>query len=304
MKTRNATFKTRLPWVAKAAVVALFAAPLVVGHVSGIDFSLISTVQAAESSGHGYMGGRNADQGGQQGQKGGHEATTSPSSDVGTVLEEDEGEEGEGGKGAMGGSRHDQGQYDNNKMQGGGSGGPGEDSDAKGPRYSGGQGDAEHGGKPAWAQEGIPEVELGRLNVARAPSKVMDRSLAEALAALAASPELYQLDNLQAVNEAILADTYVRIDSPLENLALYKDLLADGQIVLPDGTVFTTSLSTKDLLAIFLGGASDKTVEITSQTVEAIDTILDVSLPSGVTEESLAQAADSVREAILEEHGE
>lgn len=57
-------------------------------------------------------------------------------------------------------------------------GGPSADSDGKGPRNQPGSGTR---GKPTWAQEGIPEVELGRLNVARSPSNVLDRQLAEVL---------------------------------------------------------------------------------------------------------------------------
>ena len=72
--------------------------------------------------------------------------------------------------------------------RGQGQGGPSGDSDAKGPRY-GGEGSkpaaGTQGGKPVWAQEGVPsDLELGRLSVVRAPSHVIDQSLASALAAL------------------------------------------------------------------------------------------------------------------------
>src|SRR5512135_3649841 len=72
--------------------------------------------------------------------------------------------------------------------RGQGQGGPSGDSDAKGPKY-GGEGskptEGTQGGKPVWAQEGIPsDLELGRLSVVRAPSHVIDKSLASALTAL------------------------------------------------------------------------------------------------------------------------
>lgn len=308
MKTRRLNTKARV--LVSGIALALLGTPLAMQQISSISF--VTPVYAAESHAGGHGGG------GHQGGAGGHYGSGGSDHDSAVghggskTLEENvlrgEEDEGEGGSGSgyEEGSRHDHGNYDSNKMQGGGSGAPGEDSDAKGPRFSGGQGDAEHGGKPAWAQEGVPsDVELGRLNVARSPAKVLDRSLAEALATLSVSPDLYQLKSLDDVIAAIKSGTLpdgtaiVRIDSPLENLALYKDLLQDGKIVLPDGSTFTTTLSDTDLAAIFLGGASDKTVEVTDQTVEALGTILDVTADDPV---ALADKADDVREAIYEAH--
>ncbi|HKJ07551.1 MAG TPA: hypothetical protein VKA76_00535 [Gammaproteobacteria bacterium] len=308
MKTRRLNMKARV--VVSGIALALLGTPLAIQQISSISF--IPPVYAAESHEGGHGGG------GHQGGAGGHYGGGGSGHDSAAghggskTLEENvlrgEEDEGEGGSGSgyEEGSRHDQGNYDSNKMQGGGSGAPGEDSDAKGPRFSGGQGDAEHGGKPAWAQEGVPsDVELGRLNVARSPSKVLDRSLAEALVTLSTSPDLYQLASLDDVIAAIKSGTLpdgtaiVRIDSPLENLALYKDLLQDGKVVLPDGTTFTTTLSTTDLAAIFLGGASDKTLEVTDQTVDAVGTILNVTVDDPA---ALADKADDVRAAIYEAH--
>jgi len=308
MNTRRHNRKARM--LATGIALALFSTPLVFPQASV--FNPLSVAHAAESheGGHGGSAGgqHGAGMGGQHGSAGqdnaGHRGSETLEENV-LRGEEDEGEGGSG-SGYEEGSRHDHGNYDSNKMQGGGQGAPGEDSDAKGPHYSGGQGDAEHGGKPAWAQEGVPsDVELGRLNVARSPSKVLDRSLAEALATLQTSPELYQLPTLDAVIAAIRSGTLpdgteiVRIDSPLENLALYKAVLTDGQIVMPDGSTLTTNLSSDELAAIFLGGASDKTVEVTDKTVEAIGTILDVTVSDPA---ALAEDADAVRQAVYDEH--
>ena len=69
--------------------------------------------------------------------------------------------------------------------------------------------------------ESLPvEVELGRLNVARAPEKVMDHSLVEALSKLASATEV-TLDP----SGRLVADG-VTIDSPLENLALFKAIVS------------------------------------------------------------------------------
>ena len=154
-------------------------------------------------------------------------------------------EDGGGGQGAGYKGPHDMGKQGSDRPgdtvpgKGSGQGGPSGDSDAKGPRYGGGEaspsGD-EHGGKPVWAQEGVPEGDYGRLNVARAPSKVIDKALTEALSNLSTSgTDLYTLDSLDAVLAAIKSDQYYRVDSPLENIGLYRDLLSDSQI--GDGTL-------------------------------------------------------------------
>jgi hypothetical protein len=63
-----------------------------------------------------------------------------------------------------------------------------------------------------------------------------------------------------------------------------------------------TPASTTDLAAIFLGVASDKTVPISTDTVIAINVIMDLGLDSGEIE-SLATKAEDVREGVLEGHG-
>lgn len=181
-----------------------------------------------------------------------------------------------------------------------GQGGPGEDSDAKGPRYQGGTNVGSGGGKPVWAQEGIPEVELGRLNVARSPSKVIDKALAEALANFdpSASAALYSM-TAEAFAAYVKAnyDAVTRVDSPLENLGLYKDVVSDGATQLPGVT------NTKvDLAAIFLGSASDKNVAVSADTVVAVTKILGLTLTDAEIA-SVAAKAEIVRAAILEGHG-
>ncbi|MGA8049749.1 MAG: hypothetical protein WCA09_06185 [Burkholderiales bacterium] len=207
--------------------------------------------------------------------------------------------------------------------KGQGQGGPSGDSDAKGPKY-GGAGSAPvpgtQGGKPVWAQEGIPsDLELGRLNVVRAPAHVIDDSLATALAALQpafydqvvaiANSSLSEADKIAAlqtlVKQSFTDTTLVRIDSPLENLGLYKDLLTDGKIVATSATYDTTSNVNAALLlaAVFVGSASDKTIPVSTATVDAITKILQLTLPSGVSADAIAAYAEAVRVAIVEAHG-
>jgi len=282
-------FKKRFPVIGKAAVLAVFAAPLVVGHFSGMETGIIPVAHAEDGGkgGKGYMGGRDGEQRGQGGQ-GGHAGSAGSTGDVGTVLSDDGTDEGDGEPQR----------------------GPDETSDAKGPKARKPD-EGTSGGKPVWAQEGIPEVELGRLNVARSPGHVLSQALSEAISGINSNDTLYT-GTFDAANEAILDGTAVRIDSPLENLALYKELLVDGQIVLNDGgtpddtsddTVLSSSMSNLELAAIFLGGASDKTVEVTDDTVTAVNTILGVSM-SDEDVSTLADLADQVRANILTEHGE
>lgn len=204
-----------------------------------------------------------------------------------------------------------------------GQGGPSSDSDAKGPKF-GGDGSkptpGTQGGKPAWAQEGIPsDLELGRLNVARAPAQVIDRSLEEALSTL--SPAFYNAviaiadntamsaaDKLAALKSLVVLSftdtTMVRVDSPLQNLGLYKDILADSKIVAPTAT-FDASTSADRLLlltAVFVGSASDKTVPVSTATVDALNKIMTLTLPAGVTSAEVAVWAEAVRQAIVVGH--
>jgi hypothetical protein len=212
--------------------------------------------------------------------------------------------ETEGGKGAQG--KGDQGkgkgetgsqQGQGNQGQGSGQGGPSTDSDGQGPQAGGPS--SSGGGKPVWAQEGIPEVELGRLSVARSPAKVLDRSLAEALANV--TPELVNFYNLslqEAISKLSLDWNNVAIyDSPLQSLALLRDILADGKISVPGVTN-----DNETLMALTLGIASDKTVPISVNTVIAVTTIL--GYPMSLEQAAaLAADAEAIRIAVLAGHG-
>ena len=206
---------------------------------------------------------------------------------------------GEAGDGE-GGKPDSAGQHDATSPDGtGGTGAPGEDSDGHGPQA--GESSGNMGSKPAWAQEGIPEVELGRLNVARSPAQVLDRAYAEALASFSADMATFYSMSL---NDAILAlstdfDALTYIDSPLQNLALLRDAL-DGASVL--NTLPSVSNDVDTLMAIFLGTASDKTVPISPDTVTAVTTILGTPI-TGAAAADLAADAEAIRIAVLAGHG-
>lgn len=206
----------------------------------------------------------------------------------GAALAQSSGSGNKGGQGAGG-----QG------GQGSGQGGPDASSDGKGPK-AGAAGNTTGGGKPAWAQEGIPEVELGRLSVARSPAQVLDRAYAEALATI--TPDIvafYSLPLDQMIDQLSLNWDNVSIyDSPLQSLSLMKDALDGTSGLIAEGV--TNDNDT--LLAAFLGIASDKTVPVTQDTVIAVTTILGTPI-TGDAAAALAADAEAIRIAVLAGHG-
>jgi hypothetical protein len=157
------------------------------------------------------------------------------------------------------------------------------------------------GGRPVWAHEGIPQVELGRLNVSRAPGHVLDRAGFEALSGY--TPAMAALYNLHAEAAAarLQADftNTARIDSPLQNLALYRDVMIFGRAGLPG-----VDNEPIDLAAILLASAADKTIPISQDTVVAVNRILGLVDLDEQQRAVLATKAETVRAAILVGHGE
>ncbi len=211
-----------------------------------------------------------------------------------------------GGRGGGGHSSDHAGHDDADSHAAGGGGGKGQG------RGQGGSHDAARGGKAVedqvlrgggkpWAREGIPEVELGRLNVARAPGHVLARAEQEALSTH--TPNMAALYNLSAEQAAALLQAQFadveRYDSPLQNLALYKDIMTFGATQLPG----VTPASQLDLAAIFLGAASDKTLPISEDTVTAVNRILGLVELEAADRATLAGKAETVRAAILTGHG-
>lgn len=113
------------------------------------------------------------------------------------------------------------------------------------------------------------EVELGRLSVGRAPTKVLQHSLDEALSKLTAAGAVIGLDSTGR-----LTVNGVTIDSPLENLALYLDYMKDGVIA---GVTLPAGFNPASLFA----AAADKTGTITVDTVVYMNSIL--GLNTGTT---------------------
>jgi hypothetical protein len=129
------------------------------------------------------------------------------------------------------------------------------------------------------------EVELGRLNVARAPEQVLDHSLVEALSKLAGATEVTLDPSGRLVVDG------VTIDSPLENLALFKAIVStpavDGIITLTatgsvDGQDVTYSFDISVyqaglVAAAAIAAASDKTGTLTTDEVMYISDFFGLS---------------------------
>lgn len=113
------------------------------------------------------------------------------------------------------------------------------------------------------------EVELGRLSVGRAPTKVLDHSLSEALAKLTAANAVITLD---ATGRLVVNGT--TIDSPLENLALYDQYMTTGSL---PGVTLPATFNPASLLA----AAADKAGDVSVDTVVYMNSILGIN--SGTT---------------------
>lgn len=129
------------------------------------------------------------------------------------------------------------------------------------------------------------EVELGRLNVGRAPSKVLDRRADEVIALLNDATDL----STDAAGRLVLTVDGVQktIDSPLENLAIYVALLTQGSIPGVDdlpGTEFDFMVdgefTAEDLAASasFLAAATDKSSAFSSDEIAYIDAFLGINM--------------------------
>lgn len=128
------------------------------------------------------------------------------------------------------------------------------------------------------------EVELGRLNVGRSPSSVLDNRAEEVVAMLNGADSV----SLDAAGRLVVTTDGVAktIDSPLENLAIYVALMTQGTIPgvtdLP-GTEFDHLvdgvLTSADLVSAvsFLAGATDKASPLTADDVAYINAVLGIN---------------------------
>ena len=118
------------------------------------------------------------------------------------------------------------------------------------------------------------EVDFGRVNVSRAPASVFEQQLADVVVNLATSDCVVSLD--PAGRMVTSAGT---IDSPLQNLAIYRQLMLTGSI----GVSLPQDATVLDTAARGLGVSSDKTGEVNVDVVAYLNQIMGLSDPATTT---------------------
>ena len=140
------------------------------------------------------------------------------------------------------------------------------------------------------------EVELGRQNVGRSPKFVLSTRYEEALLAINAADEvtvdpagrLTLITNDDPTTTDVNEASVKTIDAPLENLAIYVEIMNTGTLTGVDGdTVFSSELqnlidgvyTTDDLVqaATLFAAAADKTGTIGVDNVVYLNSILDIT---------------------------
>jgi hypothetical protein len=133
------------------------------------------------------------------------------------------------------------------------------------------------------------EVDFGRINEARSSDEVFNSQLQDGVVNLATSDCVVTLDPAgRMVTGKLLTDTpsdpplaeeYTTsaIDSPLQNLAIYRQLIQTGDIGVP----LPQDASILDTAARGLGAASDKSGEVNVDLVAYLNQIMGLSDPGG-----------------------
>jgi hypothetical protein len=130
------------------------------------------------------------------------------------------------------------------------------------------------------------EVDFGRMNEARSSDEVFDSQLQDVVVSLASSDCVVSLDPAGRMVTGTIPDPTVpevystsAIDSPLQSLAVYRQLIQTGSIgiPLPQGAdVLSTA-------ARGLGAASDKTGEVNVDLVAYLNQIMGLTDPATTT---------------------
>jgi hypothetical protein len=128
----------------------------------------------------------------------------------------------------------------------------------------------------------VVEVEFERLNMARAPNKVLDHAYEEAVSSILGSSTAVTYDSSGRLVVTIDGEQKV-IDSPLENLALYAAFLKDGGLTITNssGDVVYSTTDPQVAASLLAAASSKEGAALTSDTVMYLnDNILKV--PSSV----------------------
>lgn len=132
------------------------------------------------------------------------------------------------------------------------------------------------------------EVDFGRINEARSPAAVFDSQLADVVVSLATA-DCVSLDPAGRLVASTYDDTTLdnlakTIDSPLQNLAIYRQLMLTGAIGDPaDPIDLPGNDSMYDTAARGLGAASDKSGGVDVDLVAYLNQIMGLSDPATPT---------------------
>ncbi|MBE0577781.1 MAG: hypothetical protein IH613_18025, partial [Desulfuromonadales bacterium] len=141
------------------------------------------------------------------------------------------------------------------------------------------------------------EVDFERINESRSPDTVFASQLEDVVVNMATA-DCLSLDPAGRIVTSRVADdltvTSSAIDSPLQNLAIYRQLLLTGSI----GTELPTNADVYDTMARALGAASSKTGEVNVDLVVYLNEIM------GLTDESVTtilgdKICINVREEVM-----
>jgi len=126
------------------------------------------------------------------------------------------------------------------------------------------------------------EIDFGRTSVARSPASVLDQSLEEAVIRLSTA-DCVTRDAAGRMVTSTVTDGVVAsaaIDSPLMNLAIYRQLMLTGYLG-AESAPLALPADALDIAAVGIGAASDKTGKVTVDMLVYLNQIL------GLTDETV-----------------
>ena len=126
------------------------------------------------------------------------------------------------------------------------------------------------------------EVDFGRASVVRSPDSVVDHALDEALSKLTADGVTLGTDEAGRITILVNGVVTGTIDSPVENLALYIDLmegLATNETSPTEAALLASGLANLDTAASLLAGVYDKTGDI------SLDFVVNENVFAGIVEQ-------------------
>jgi hypothetical protein len=144
------------------------------------------------------------------------------------------------------------------------------------------------------------EADFGRVNEARSPAEVFETQLEEVVVTLATA-DCISLDPAGRLVTSRVEDSIVTtaaIDSPLQNLAIYRQMMltgflgSDPGIELPDGALITAARA--------FGVAADKTGEVNVDMIAYINQIMGLTEAQTVLEKKCIDVREEVTGVVQE----